>query len=101
MSQRSTYLQKTYGLTEADYAAMLAEQNGRCRICGKAPKTRLLQVDHDHVTGRIRGLLCLRCNQALGRFEYSLAVLEALLLYVYDIRDDRLLWQHNQALKGS
>ena len=48
-----------------DYEALLAAQGGGCALCGNPPKTRRLDVDHDHRTGQIRGLLCSRCNQAI------------------------------------
>ncbi len=49
---------KGLGITDDGYAAMLAEQGGGCAICGSTPKTRRLHVDHDHASGRVRGLLC-------------------------------------------
>lgn len=63
----SAYRSRT-GITEADYNAMLAAQGGGCAICGNPPKTRRLHVDHDHKTGRVRGLLCFRCNRALPAY---------------------------------
>jgi len=46
---------------------MFEAQGGVCAICGEArPDERTLHVDHDHATGLIRGLLCFRCNQAIG-----------------------------------
>jgi len=47
------------------YEALLKEQGGGCAICGREPKTRRLDMDHDHHTMEIRGLLCVRCNRAL------------------------------------
>lgn len=65
---RHTYrLKSKYGLTPAAYSAMLEGQNGVCAICGDECSTgRRLAVDHCHATGRIRGLLCARCNRAVG-----------------------------------
>lgn len=56
------------GLTLADYDAMVAERNGCCDICGNRPVNQKgsLCVDHDHVTGVVRGLLCSPCNRAIG-----------------------------------
>ena len=65
-AQRSALLKVRYGITFADYDAMLMKQDGRCAICRKPPKGRYLHVDHDHETGAVRGLLCARCNTALG-----------------------------------
>jgi len=53
-----------YGLTPESYDAILAAQGGGCAVCGKASKK--LCVDHDHVTGKARGLLCGTCNTAIG-----------------------------------
>jgi len=52
-------------LTPDQYAEMLEAQGGGCAICGNPPKSRKLDEDHDHRTGRTRGLLCHRCNRAL------------------------------------
>jgi hypothetical protein len=62
---------KKFGLTEEDYQRILAEQGGVCAICSGPPDTRwkTLAVDHDHVTRKVRGLLCMVCNTMLGRFE--------------------------------
>lgn len=60
-----------YGLTESSYAALKKVQNNRCAICGvdetssRCPAGRL-GIDHDHSTGKVRGLLCSRCNSAIG-----------------------------------
>jgi hypothetical protein len=59
--------QRTYGITIADYDRILSRQHGLCAICGEQrPEERTLHVDHDHATGTVRGLLCFRCNNALG-----------------------------------
>lgn len=65
-------LQREYGITLDDYNRILAEQGGGCGICGvvaarsKAGGTRL-HVDHDHATGKARGLLCDTCNRGIGQ----------------------------------
>jgi len=60
-------LEKRYGITRADYDALYAAQGGVCYICRRATgKTRRLSVDHDHATGKVRGLLCRPCNNILG-----------------------------------
>lgn len=69
ISDRKSYLKRTYNLTVQEYDEMLAEQDGGCAICGRPPRPDIsLHVDHDHATGCIRGLLCFRCNNALGDF---------------------------------
>ena len=59
---------KELGVTDEQYAAMLKAQGGGSAICGNPPKTRRLHVDHDHKTGKVRGLLCFRCNRALPNY---------------------------------
>ena len=59
-----------YGINRLEYDEMLLSQDGICLICGKScPTYRSLSVDHDHETGRIRGLLCDLCNKGLGQFK--------------------------------
>lgn len=69
---RELRLAKLYGITLADYDAMLAAQNGLCAICSAGEpggNANYWHVDHDHSTGRVRGLLCTRCNIGLGYFQ--------------------------------
>lgn len=64
-------LKKKYNLTEEDFLYLLEKQQNKCYICGKhnSDILRGLAVDHDHITGKIRGLLCSKCNGALGWYE--------------------------------
>jgi hypothetical protein len=63
--QRKIQLNFGYGISLEDYDILLARQGGACAICGQ-PSERPLCVDHCHVTGRVRGLLCRNCNSAIG-----------------------------------
>lgn len=75
--------ERQYGITHAEYLALLEAQGGVCAICGNGPsKTRTLHVDHDHVTGTVRGLLCTRCNPMLGYAHDDVAVLQAAIAYL-------------------
>jgi hypothetical protein len=66
-SERERHLVKKYGVTFARYAELLSEQGGCCVICRRPePDNRMLDVDHDHDTGVVRGLLCTSCNRVLG-----------------------------------
>ena len=73
--KRDAYLRRTYGLGLEDYLQLLASQGGGCAICKKTPaeERRNLAVDHDHYSGRVRGLLCAHCNRRLiGRHRLGL-----------------------------
>lgn len=73
-------LQKDYGITVEEYDALMAKQGSCCALCGKASKK--LDVDHDHDTGKVRGLLCRACNVALGNLGDSVAGLTRALDYL-------------------
>ncbi len=63
--QRGTRI-RSYGITVEEYDDMLESQGGGCYICGIGPVGRALDIDHDHRTGKVRGLLCSNHNRALG-----------------------------------
>lgn len=77
---------RRYGLSKAEYFAMVEAQSNCCAICGESPnpsaKKRLLCVDHCHDTGRIRGLLCDSCNKGIGNLKENAAVLFRAILYL-------------------
>lgn len=69
--QRGYNLKFSYGINIEQYNKLLVEQNGVCAICGDPPlgvgkHQKVLHVDHDHTTQEVRGLLCDRCNKAVG-----------------------------------
>lgn len=81
--QREWRLKNHYGLTLETYARLLDLQGGVCAICKSGPKEGdHLPVDHDHLTGAVRGLLCHPCNRAVGQFQDDLATLRAAASYL-------------------
>ena len=71
---------KKYGLTPEEYQALMITQDGKCAICGLAHDR--LDVDHHHDSGRIRGLLCRRCNTTLGLVNEDPALLGKMRSYL-------------------
>lgn len=75
-----------YGLTADDVARMRAEQDGKCAICRLVPsgvgKMATLRVDHDHGTGRVRALLCHKCNAGLGMFGDDASLVHKAAMYL-------------------
>src|SRR5918992_2105889 len=88
MDARSRSLRK-YGLTLLDYDEMVKTQDGRCRICGTTDSGiagEVWAVDHDHVTNRVRALLCSACNAGLGLFGDGPARLRAAADYLETVK---------------
>lgn len=76
---REYHLRRRYGITGAQYDQLVADQGGVCALCRqRAPQ----HVDHDHLTGRVRGVLCSCCNQGLGNFRDDAATLRQAADYV-------------------
>lgn len=73
---------RVFGLTPEQWDSMNETQLGRCAICEGVSKGRPLDVDHDHSTGKVRELLCRRCNLALGYVADSIETLEAMIEYL-------------------
>lgn len=84
---RDNHIKRRYGISRADYDALFARQGGLCAICRKPSKLRLC-VDHCHVTGMIRGLLCRKCNAGLGCLGEDQRALVAALAYLGARSDD-------------
>lgn len=59
-------IKRVYGITKKEYLRKIAEQNNSCSICKTTFENTKVNVDHDHETGVVRDLLCLKCNNALG-----------------------------------
>ena len=98
--KRDKYLRRHYGLTLRQYELMLKRQKGRCAICGKTPK-RSLHVDHDHVTGRVRGLLDYYCNRrVIGRLRNA-TLMERAAKYLRSSFDGRALGVDGRSFRGA
>jgi hypothetical protein len=82
--RRAYNIWRKYGLTSEDFSAMLAAQGGGCAICGSTenPDAANLAVDHDHATGRVRGLLCGPCNKGIGLLRDDLNLLREAVRYL-------------------
>jgi hypothetical protein len=82
-AERTFNLRHKYGLTIEEYEQRLNQQGGVCAICKKAePARRRYAVDHDHRTGVVRGLLCTRCNNALGCFHDDPLLMDRAAQYI-------------------
>lgn len=72
--KHANHIERTYGISQNEYDILVAKQEGKCALCNSIPAISkrfkyTLQVDHDHVTGKVRGLLCFYCNKSLGWYE--------------------------------
>lgn len=89
-TENNALRQKTnsYGISPKEYIELLEKHHHVCAICGK-PETRIhqgvlaaLSIDHDHDTGKIRGLLCTRCNSAIGHFYEDVEIMRKAIDYL-------------------
>ena len=88
------HLRRVYRITAVEYARLLQEQEGVCAICGRAERynggrgrrdeanAMRLAVDHDHKSGKVRGLLCVMCNTAIGAFDDDPLLLAKAIVYL-------------------
>ena len=91
-----SHLKRKYGLTLAQFNAVLAKQEGRCALCrttkwGDDRKSNP-HVDHNHATGVVRGLLCHRCNVAIAFFDDDIDKLRAAISYLSPGENHQLAW---------
>ena len=87
--QRFNQLFLKYGITKTEYLSLIEVQNNKCAICkkpeenrGRGGKIKNLAVDHCHETGKVRGLLCLNCNTALGSIKENKETLMQMIEYL-------------------
>lgn len=90
VNYKHTYRLRTYGITEEQYQEMLKRQDGKCAICDSPDKK--LVIDHDHLTGKVRGLLCNQCNKGIGSLQDKIWVILGAVNY---------LAKHNKTQSGS
>jgi len=79
---RARASKRRYGITLEQVEQLRIKQGGRCALCGEPPSAKGLCVDHDHATGRVRGLLCNGCNVGLGYLGDTAEGLRRALRYV-------------------
>lgn len=85
---RHYHYRQKYGLSRAEVEQMIADQGGLCPICNKRPAT---QVDHDHRTGKVRAILCLKCNAGLGALKDDLRLVWSAVDYLHPIPLEELV----------
>ncbi len=90
--KKSAYLKKLYGITLKEYYELLQKQDNKCAICGRHESKfdKLLSVDHDHKTGKVRGILCNTCNTSLGGFQDDLDIIQNAYNYIKKSREINL-----------
>src|ERR1035437_9773262 len=88
-NKRNLHLKRKYNITQEQYNELFNKQNGKCAICGKhqSELKKALGIDHDHETGKNRGLLCDKCNLLLGHANDNVQVLTQAINYlnIYNI----------------
>ena len=80
-SERYNDRKRKYGLNKEDYDLLFESQNGQCAVCAN-PIDHSSPVDHDHATGKIRGILCNDCNTGIGLFKDSISIMASAIIYL-------------------
>jgi Recombination endonuclease VII len=84
---RNAQLKYNFGITIEDFEKLLEKQDGACAVC-KTSFTKTPHVDHDHSSNKVRGLLCLSCNTALGNMRDSVEILAAAIEYLNKYKEN-------------
>ncbi|HCT80182.1 MAG TPA: recombinase [Micromonosporaceae bacterium] len=87
-STREYHLKRRYKMGQAEFDEILARQGGKCAIC-RAPDPE--HVDHDHLFGNVRGILCFNCNGGLGQFKDDIATMRKAITYLEETSCQRVL----------
>jgi len=82
LRKKNSALKYSYNMSLEEYHALLEHQDHKCAICKQGTRNKRLAVDHNHITGEVRGLLCGKCNTALGLFQDSIDVINSAVLYL-------------------
>lgn len=79
-----SHIQRCYGMSKEEYMSLLWQQNDSCAICAihRNDLSYRLHVDHHHESGKVRGLLCSKCNTAVGQLDENLDRFKAAILYL-------------------
>lgn len=89
---RAMHLKRTYGISPEEYDALIEAQGGDCACCRER---KPVHVDHDHVTGAVRGVVCFQCNVAIGQFDDRIQLMLNAIDYL-----ERTTWQRVQTGTG-
>ncbi len=81
-------LKLAFGLSLEDYKQLLYKQNNVCAICERPDPRQRLSVDHSHITGKVRGLLCGNCNRSLGLIKDNLRTSIKMVGYILQDKED-------------
>lgn len=86
---------RKYGITLDQYNQMVIDQNGLCKICNKPetdPHKKNLSIDHCHLTGKVRGLLCNHCNRGIGLLKEDYDILQRAADYLRTYSENKSGW---------
>jgi hypothetical protein len=79
---RNRTIKWKYGITSEEYETLVFKQNNLCAICDKPNNEQRLDIDHNHETGKVRGLLCHQCNLAIGCFKDNIEFMKKAIKYL-------------------